>query len=186
MFRNSSHSNCCAYYLLFNSFSKWMCQNSKIISMFVSPFIFPRKKPNGFECPFEANGCTVDFVELFSTVPHISNTDVPSCIFHIFFLARVYAIIYCLCVSMLDAFVLHPKTHPKRRKNVNSFHRKEKTKSVRFHQNKSYGWKHSHRNGNRILSWIYENYFPQRVDFKYSQRNIFLPFNGPANKPIGQ
>lgn len=115
-----------------------MCQNSEIISMFVSPFIFPRKKPNGFECPFEANGCTVDFVELFSTVPHISNTDVPSCIFHIFFLAGVYAIIYCLCVSMLDAFVLHPKliqndeitwivSIEKRRQNPSAFTRTNHT-----------------------------------------------------------
>lgn len=82
-----------------------MCQNSKIISMFVSPFIFPRKKPNGFECPFEANGCTVDFVELFSTVPHISNTDVPSCIFHFFFLlASTPLFIVCVLVCSMHLF----------------------------------------------------------------------------------
>lgn len=93
----------------------------------------------------------------FSTGPHFKHRCSK---LHISFLsvyARVYAIIYC-CMLVCTEHLFYIECHIKKRKSRQT-ERNEKTKSVRFHQNKSYGWKNSHRNGNRILSRIYENYF---------------------------
>lgn len=120
IFLEMAHSKCIAFYLLFNSFSKRMCQNFEFISIWFSIIYF------ALEMSVRLDSLEpVHFVELFST-SHISKTDV--CVVFHFSLLRASTRGYLLlCVSCARniCFIRGVK---KRRHN-----------SLAFHQNKSHG-----------------------------------------------
>lgn len=151
-----AHSKCIAFYLLFNSFSKRMCQNFEFISIWFSIIYFV------LEMSVRLDSLEpVHFVELFST-SHISKTDV--CVVFHFSLLRASTRGYLLlCVSCARniCFIRGVK--------------KKKTQFARLSPEQITRVKTFPPNGNRILLRIYENYCFPSADFKYSSElHIFV------------